>query len=63
MQVTPDFAAFARLLGAHGERVEKGADLVPALERALASGLPALIDVIQDSHEGLPPGLLPPAAR
>jgi len=59
----PDFAAFARLLGAHGERVEKGSDLVPVLERALASGLPALIDVIQDTHEGLPPGLLPPAAR
>jgi acetolactate synthase I/II/III large subunit len=59
----PDFAAFARLLGAHGERVEQEADLVPALERALASGLPAVIDVIQDQHEGLPPGLLPPAAR
>ena len=59
----PDFAAFARLLGAHGERVEQDADLVPALERALASGLPAVIDVIQDQHEGLPPGLLPPAAR
>ena len=59
----PDFAAFARLLGAHGERVDSGADLVPALERALASGLPAVVDVIQDQHEGLPPGLLPPAAR
>jgi acetolactate synthase-1/2/3 large subunit len=59
----PDFAAFARLLGAHGERVDSGADLVPALERALASGLPAVVDVIQDRHEGLPPGLLPPAAR
>jgi acetolactate synthase-1/2/3 large subunit len=59
----PDFAAFARLLGAHGERVESGAGLVPALERALASGLPAVVDVIQDRHEGLPPGLLPPTAR
>jgi acetolactate synthase I/II/III large subunit len=59
----PDFAAFARLLGAHGERVDSGADLVPALERALASGLPAVIDVIQDRHEGLPPGLVPPTAR
>jgi len=59
----PDFAAFARLLGAHGERVDSGADLVPALERALASGLPAVVDVIQDRHEGLPPGLLPPPAR
>ena len=59
----PDFAAFARLLGAHGERVDSAAGLVPALERALASGLPAVVDVIQDRHEGLPPGLLPPTAR
>ena len=59
----PDFAAFARLLGAHGERVESGPDLVPALDRALASGLPAVVDVIQDSGEGLPPGLLPPPVR
>jgi acetolactate synthase-1/2/3 large subunit len=59
----PDFAAFARLLGAHGERVDSGADLVPALERAFASGLPAVVDVVQDRHEGLPPGLVPPTAR
>ena len=58
----PDFAAFARLLGAHGERVETSAGLVPALERALASGLPAVVDVVQHPHEGLPPGLAPPAA-
>jgi acetolactate synthase I/II/III large subunit len=59
----PDFAAYARLLGAHGERVEAEADLRPALERALASGRPAVVDVIQDRHEGLPPDLVPPAAR
>jgi acetolactate synthase I/II/III large subunit len=59
----PDFAAFARLLGAHGERVERAEDLIPALDRALASGRPAVVDVIQDQHEGLPPGLLPPAAQ
>jgi acetolactate synthase-1/2/3 large subunit len=59
----PDFAAFARLLGAHGERVESADGLLPALDRALASGRPAIVDVIQDQHEGLPPGLLPPAAR
>lgn len=55
----PDFAEFARLLGGHGERVEKAADLVPAIQRALDSGLPAVIDVIQDRHEGLPPDLVP----
>jgi acetolactate synthase-1/2/3 large subunit len=59
----PDFAEFARLLGAHGERVERAQQLVPALERALASGRPAVVDVIQDRFEGLPPGLEPPTAK
>lgn len=59
----PDFAQFARLLGAHGERVTNPADLVPALDRAIASNRPAVIDVLQDHHEGLPPDLAPPAAR
>jgi acetolactate synthase-1/2/3 large subunit len=59
----PDFAEFARLLGAHGERVERAEQLVPAIERALHSGLPAVVDVIQDRFEGLPPGLEPPTAR
>jgi acetolactate synthase-1/2/3 large subunit len=40
-----DFAALARVFGAHGERVEEPAGLVPALQRALESGLPAVIDV------------------
>lgn len=59
----PDFAEFARLNGAHGERVTDAAELVPAIERALDSGLPAVVDVIQDRHEGLPPGLTPLPAR
>ena len=59
----PDFAEFARLLGAHGERVEKSGDLAGAIDRAVTSGKPAVIDVIQDAHEGLPPGMQPPAAR
>jgi acetolactate synthase-1/2/3 large subunit len=59
----PDFAAFARLLGAHGERVEREEDVAGALRRALASGLPAVVDVIQDRHEGLPDDLQPPPAR
>jgi acetolactate synthase I/II/III large subunit len=58
----PDFAAFARLLGAHGERVERPDELEPALERALASGVPAVVDVIQDRDEGLPPDVRPPVA-
>lgn len=59
----PDFAEFARLNGAHGERVTDADELAPAIERAFDSGLPAVIDVIQDRHEGLPPGLTPLPAR
>lgn len=59
----PDFAAFAQLLGAHGERVQTDAELQPALERALASGRPAVVDVLQDRMEGLPEGLVPPGAQ
>ena len=40
-----DYAAMARALGAHGERVEKPEDLPAALERALANA-PAVIDVV-----------------
>ncbi len=40
-----DYAAMARALGAHGERVEDSADLVPALRRALDSA-PAVVDVV-----------------
>jgi acetolactate synthase-1/2/3 large subunit len=56
----PDFADYARLLGAHGERVVNDDDLLPALDRALASGRPAVVDCVQDRHEGLPPDLVPP---
>jgi acetolactate synthase-1/2/3 large subunit len=59
----PDLAEFARLHGAHGERVTRPEELVPALERALAADLPAVVDVVQDRHEGLPPGLSPLPAR
>ncbi|TNC12080.1 thiamine pyrophosphate-binding protein [Methylobacterium terricola] len=40
-----DYAAMARALGAHGERVERAEDLAPAIARALAADAPALIDV------------------
>ena len=40
-----DYAGIARSFGGHGERVETLEDLKPALERAVASGLPAVIDV------------------
>jgi acetolactate synthase-1/2/3 large subunit len=41
----PDFAAYARAFGAHGETVEETAQFAPAFERALAAGKPALIEV------------------
>ncbi len=54
-----DYAAMARALGAHGERVEKPEDLVPALRRALQNA-PALVDVVtsqtvisSDAQKGL----------
>ncbi len=52
----PDLAAVARDLGAHGERVEAPEAIIPALERALGSGKPAVLDVIVDaSPETLEP--------
>ncbi len=35
-------------LGGHGELVERPADVAPAVERAFASGLPALVNVLTD---------------
>jgi acetolactate synthase I/II/III large subunit len=46
---SPDFAAIARVQGAHGERVERPDDLARALadaKRAVAEGRPALLDVV-----------------
>jgi acetolactate synthase-1/2/3 large subunit len=41
----PDFAAYARAFGGHGETVERTADFAPAFERALASGRTAIIEL------------------
>lgn len=41
----PDFAAYARAFGGHGETVLKTADFAPAFERCLASKLPSIIHV------------------
>jgi acetolactate synthase-1/2/3 large subunit len=43
--VNPDFADLARAYGAHGEVVERTEDFAAAMERALAAGKPALIEV------------------
>ena len=44
----PDFASLARSFGGHGERVERSDDFGPAFERALDSGLPAILHCIVD---------------
>ena len=44
----PDFAAYARAFGGHGETVEETAEFLPAYERALASGLPSILHVKVD---------------
>ena len=49
--VTPDFAAYARAFGAHGERVERTEEFIPAFERAVASGKAAVIELITDPEQ------------
>src|SRR5690606_20453561 len=44
----PDFAAYARAFGGHGERVEQTEDFAPALRRALDSGLPSILHCLLD---------------
>ena len=46
----PDFAAIARACGVHGMTVTKSNDFKDALEHAVASGKPALIDVHVDAE-------------
>jgi acetolactate synthase-1/2/3 large subunit len=54
----PDFAAYARAFGGHGERVEGNADFAPALERALASGKPAILHCLVDPEAITPAATL-----
>jgi thiamine pyrophosphate-dependent acetolactate synthase large subunit-like protein len=46
-----DFAALARVFGAFGERVEDPSAVLPAIKRALASGQPAVVDVVIDQDK------------
>lgn len=46
--VNPDFAAYCRSFGGFGERVETTDAFEGALERAIDSGLPAVLHVVQD---------------
>jgi acetolactate synthase I/II/III large subunit len=51
--ISGDYAAFARSLGCHGERVTEAAEIVPALQRAIAAteaGRPALVEFITEQE-------------
>jgi len=43
--INPDFAAYARSFGAHGEKVERTEDFKPAFQRALDANKPAIIEL------------------
>ena len=44
----PDFSAYAKAFGGHGERVETTEEFAPAFERALKSGKPAIVHCLID---------------
>ncbi len=52
------YEKIAEGLGGHGELVEKEADIVPALERAMASGKPACINILTDMAIASPATLI-----
>jgi len=54
----PDFAAYARAFGGHGETVERTAEFAPAFQRALASGNPAIIELRIDPEAITPSATL-----
>ena len=52
---SPDFAAIARGYGAEGVQIRSAAEFKPALEKAIASGRPFVIDVMMQ-NEAVPTG-------
>ena len=54
----PDFAAYARAFGGHGESVERTEDFPAAFNRAAASGLPAILHVRVDPEAITPAATL-----
>jgi pyruvate dehydrogenase (quinone) len=51
-----NYAEYAKMLGFEGIRIEKEDDIIPGIERAMASQQPVLVDVLSDPN--VPP--LPP---
>ena len=56
-----NFAKVAEAMGCFGIRVEKPAEIRPALEKALASGKPAIVDVVSDRAVRAQRGWVPSA--
>lgn len=54
-----DFAAIARAFGVEGIRVENPAEIGPALERAIASQRPVVVDVVTDAEPRAPEPWVP----
>jgi acetolactate synthase-1/2/3 large subunit len=46
-----DFAAIGRSFGCHGERVRATEEFRPAMERAIAAGKPAVIEILSDPEQ------------
>ena len=56
-----NFAQIAKELGCDGVRVERPTDLGSALQNALASGKPVVLDVLTDPTASHPRAWTPPA--
>jgi len=54
----PDFAAYARAFGGHGETVERTAEFEPAFKRAIASGKPSILELRIDPEAITPSATL-----
>jgi acetolactate synthase-1/2/3 large subunit len=59
----PDFAAYARAFGGHGETITTTADFAPAFERAMASGKPAILHCLIDPQAITPSKTLDEISR
>lgn len=59
----PDFAAYAKAFGGHGETVRRTTEFAPAFERARASGKPAILHCLIDPQAITPAKTLDQVAR
>ena len=45
-----DISGIAAGMGVHGERITDPAEIAPAVKRAVASGKPAVLDIVIDGN-------------